>query len=279
MEDESSPTTPAGYPPRWVRSFFERGGLFVSGFLSTSRAGNQERRQQSTLNLAANCCRPTERCSSRSIASQRLSSWAWRDLVSEKEEVPLLRRALRRARAARADPACSYSVNVRMPRREVDGPAIRATLRESTDEVRNYTLLWDSADVMGYEEKQARARLWRRTVREGSAGRLEDTDVLYLCFDFMATLSNLTSYPRWGSNARVACSLTSPRLLLLFSVLSLTRPTFEPHGGKRNSQDYLPYCEGLTRPPRPPCGARARSAASGRPSGARVGGRRGWCRP
>ena len=66
---------------------------------------------------------------------------------------------------------------------------------------RYYTLIWDSADVLGFEEKQARARLWHRSNKEEvpsdcngmRSDDVEDAGVLYLCFDYMDTLNNLGS--------------------------------------------------------------------------------------
>ena len=55
-----------------------------------------------------------------------------------------------------------------------------AAAKKKGRETRFYTLVWDSADVLGHEEKQARARIWRRSTSEGGPCEADDASTLYL---------------------------------------------------------------------------------------------------
>jgi len=90
-------------------------------------------------------------------------------------------------------------------------------VRESSSEAhdaRFYTLLWDSCDILGFEEKQARARLWRRSLRDGRSTSaealpavLDDSDMVYLTFDYMDTFKNIGS----GVVQILGCTAKRPR--------------------------------------------------------------------
>lgn len=100
----------------------------------------------------------------RIVARQPLSKWAKANPVAppEDDERRELQRRLLLRRAAGGPQfeggAPSYSVKIRMPKPQ-SSPA------PAKD--RYYTLIWDSADVLGFEQTQARARVWRRSTVDG----------------------------------------------------------------------------------------------------------------
>lgn len=180
--------------PEWAPHLIETGTLLASSFLSANRAGNNERRPLSSLHFAANLWRFSEKSRGRALAMQPLSDWATVNPVSGTAAISdgggLLRRAQRdigsHARLGPSAVAATYAVAVNT-----------AKTAESTSE-RYYTLLWDSADVLGFEEKQARARLWRRTTQSGGVyerayGEVDDSALLFLAFDYMHTRNNIAS--------------------------------------------------------------------------------------